>query len=120
MRFALIPLVAAPLFLAAAPASAQSDTMGARTAYAAIEAGKYDKAERVLLGELKIYPDRPELLLNLAAVYARTGRDAEARALYRKVLDHDDVPMNLGPDRTIGSHAVARTSLHHMDAVASK
>ncbi|RYG79345.1 MAG: tetratricopeptide repeat protein, partial [Alphaproteobacteria bacterium] len=72
MRKILASIVlAAPLALAPA-VQAQSDAQPA--AHLAIATGDYDGAERALLAERKIYRERPELLLNLAAVYARTGR----------------------------------------------
>ena len=110
MRFALIPLVAAaPLAFAAVPAFAQELQP---VASGAIMDGNYAKAERSLIAELRIHPDRPELLLNLAAVYSQTNRPDEARALYQRVLQQDDVAMNVvANDKTVGSHAIARTGL---------
>ena len=101
----------APLALAA-PALAQD---GDRVASAAIEQGDFVGAEKVLLQELRIHPGRPELLLNLATVYAKTGRQAEARTLYRQVLAQSDVLMDLPADRTAGSHAVAVAGLRRLD-----
>ena len=112
MRTSLLIAAAAPLFCLAAPVQAQDAV--ARTQ---IVAGAYDKAETTLLSELRIHPSRPELLLNLAAVYAQTGRTSEARALYGKVLSQEDVLMDLTADRTAGSHAVARTGLRRLDGV---
>jgi len=103
----------APLAFAA-PAMAQN---GDRTASAAIEQGDYAGAERTLLQELRIHPGRPELLLNLATVYARTGREAEAKALYRQVLAQNDVKMDLSADRVAGSHAVAMAGLRRISDV---
>jgi len=42
--------------------------------YQAIVAGDLATAERSIVAERQIYPDRPELMLNLAAVYRKTGR----------------------------------------------
>lgn len=105
---------AAPLALIAVPAHAQQSD---RVASAAIERGDYAMAERVLTQELRIHPNRPELLLNLAAVYSRTGRQAEARGLYRQVLTQDDVLMDLSPERTAGSHSIATVALRQLDGV---
>lgn len=113
MRAVLSVLVlAAPLALISAPAQA---TDGDRVASSAIEQGDFAGAERILLQELRIHPGRPELLLNLATVYSRTGRQAEARALYRQVLAQSDVLMDLSADRTAGSHAVAVAGLRRLD-----
>jgi len=112
MRTAFILLAAAP-FAAAVPAQAQDSAV----ASTAIEQGAYDEAEAKLLSELRIHPKRPELLLNLAAVYAKTGRTAEARALYDRVLAQDEVLMDLASRRTVGSHAVAHTGLRKLQAL---
>jgi DNA-binding SARP family transcriptional activator len=105
MRIAFL-IAAAPLMLAALPASAQDAVASSQ-----ISTGAYDQAEQKLKAELRIHPDRPELLLNLAAVYARTGRVGEARALYSQVLSQREVLMDLPAERTAGSHAIARTGL---------
>jgi Flp pilus assembly protein TadD len=112
MRKVLISLaIAAPLALVAMPAQAQE-----LTASGAIFNGSYSQAETALTKELRIHPNRPELMLNLAAVYATTGRPDAARALYEKVLVIEDVDMNLAGDRTAGSHAIARTGLNRLPA----
>ena len=56
----------------------------------------------------------PEVLLNLAAIYQRTGRAAEARALYATVLDSPDVQMDLASGATTGSHQVAQRGLSRL------
>ncbi|MGK6355579.1 tetratricopeptide repeat protein [Sphingomonas sp. DT-207] len=111
MRIALVLLAAAPLALAL-PAQAQSDA-----ASTAIVGGAYDKAEAKLLAELRSNPDQPETLLNLAAVYSKTGRSGEARALYSKVLSQDAVLMDLASQRTASSHAIAQKGLQRLQAV---
>ena len=75
---------------AAAPALA-ADQNG----YQAIVSGDLSAAERHILAEQAVYPGRPELMLNLAAVYRRTGREAGARALYKRVLERRDIAMDL-------------------------
>ncbi|MEI9850851.1 MAG: tetratricopeptide repeat protein [Sphingomonas sp.] len=111
MRTVLLGLaIAAPMALSALPAQAQGDA----AASTAIARGDFTRAERDLLAELRIHPDRPELLLNLAAVYSRTGRQAEARGLYEKVLAQSEVLMDLDADRTAGSHAIARIGLRRL------
>ncbi|MBC9031264.1 tetratricopeptide repeat protein [Sphingomonas sp. JC676] len=113
MRMGLVAAAIAPLTLIAIPAQAQDSAV----ASAQIFSGAYDKAEQKLLAELRIHPNRPELLLNLAAVYVQTGRDAEARALYTRVLAQDDVLMDLRAERTVGSHAVAQNGLKRIETV---
>lgn len=108
MRF--LAVAAMPLLLAAFPATARD------VAVSEIARGEYAAAEAKLDAELRIHPKRPELLLNLAAVYARTGRQAQARSLYRQVLAGSDVLMDVSADRTAGAHAVAANGLRSLAA----
>jgi len=105
-------LVAA--LIATVPAAAQD-----RTGYKAISAGDYAKAERVLVRERRIHPDRPALMLNLANVYRHQGRTAEARALYQRVLAEPDQLMDVTPERTASSHALAALGLQALDTTVS-
>ena len=109
MRFRLAFSAALPLMLVAPSAFAQDPV-----AHTAIASGDYSAAEQTLRSELRIYPGRPELLLNLAAVYMKTGREAEARAIYMKVLSQRDVLMDVSADRTVGSHVVATNGLKRL------
>ncbi|MDR6852021.1 Flp pilus assembly protein TadD [Sphingomonas sp. BE123] len=110
--FAAVALTAA---LALAPA-AQAQVADQPNAHRAIAAGDYDLAERHLLAEQRIFPERPEVLLNLAAVYARTGRVAEARALYQQVLARKAVAMDVADGQVAASHVVAQRGLRLLDA----
>ncbi|MBO9712758.1 tetratricopeptide repeat protein [Sphingomonas sp.] len=113
MRFAVFALAAAvPLAGVAAPVQAQEAT---RVSSAAITTGDYADAEKVLMRELRIHPGRPELLLNLAAVYAHTGRADQARALYRQVLAQENVLMDMRNQSSFGSHALAEAGLRRLD-----
>lgn len=100
--------------MAAAPALAGDAT---RAAHAAIARGDMAAAERVLTDERRVFPDRPELLLNLAAVYASTGRPALAADLYGRVLARDDVMMDLTAERSASAHAIARAGLARLAPV---
>ena len=91
-----------------------------RTATGAIVSRDYTAAERTLAAERRVFPRRPELMLNLAAVYRGTGRDAEARALYADVLAREDVAMDMLDQRTMSSHTIARSSLAQLGQVASR
>jgi thioredoxin-like negative regulator of GroEL len=105
--------------MAAAPAAAQERAV--RSSHAAIAQGDLAKAERVLTAERRIHPAKPEVLLNLAAVYAHSGRASDASALYRQVLAQQDVLMDLSADRTTGSHAIARAGLGKLQpAIATR
>ncbi|TGX52392.1 tetratricopeptide repeat protein [Sphingomonas gei] len=112
MRIGLFLLAAAP-FVAAIPAQAQDSAVASTQ----IVQGDYSQAESRLLAELRIHPERPELLLNLAAVYAKTGRAGEARGLYTRVLGEDEVLMDLSSQQAVSSHAIAQRGLRRLDTV---
>ena len=88
---------------ATAPASARD-----RTGFQAIATGDLASAERTLVAERRIYPDRPELMLNLAAVYAKTGRSVEAAALYRAAALAPEVAMQMPNGAVVSSRDVAQ------------
>ncbi len=113
MRIALIALALAVPALPAAAAPSDS------VAHAAITSGALERAEAKLMAELRIHPGRPELLLNLAAIHARTGRAESARAIYQQVLAGDEVLMDLADQRTAGSHALARAGMSRLNTVLS-
>ena len=119
MRTHLVTAAAVTAVLAmAAPVHAKD-----RTGYKAIAAQDYAKAERRLVAERRIFPDKPELLLNLAAVYLKTGRVAEARALYAEVLDRPATMMDTTSGRSLSSHDIASVAVASLDrgtAVASR
>jgi Tfp pilus assembly protein PilF len=80
-------------------------------AHAAIARADFDQAERKLRAAQRVFPDKPEVLLNLAAVLARTGRSDSARALYRRVLANDDVSLLRADRSTVDAHDLARAGL---------
>lgn len=106
-------VLAAPLALVPA---VQAQNIEQPNAHVAIAAGDYDRAERHLLAEQRIFPTRPEVMLNLAAVYARTGRVAEARAMYHRVLALKPVAMDVADGQVAASHAVAQRGMRLLDA----
>ena len=97
---------------------------GAAAAYAAdnrngavqILKGDYAGAERVIVAQEQMFPGDADLLLNLASVYRHTGRNSEARALYRAVLARPDDMMDLA-DRAAPrtAHAIALAALSGME-----
>lgn len=111
IRFGL----AAAMILVASPALAQGGAI--RTAHDAITRGDYTRAEQLLLAEQRIFPGNAEVLVNLAAVYARTGRVQQASTLYRQVLAREDVLLDLNADRTASSHAIAATGLRRVSSL---
>lgn len=102
MRITIVLLSGAALAGISGAALAQD-----HTGYAAIATGEYAKAERTLVAERRIFPERPALMLNLAAVYRHTGRTTEARTLYQAVLDRPDELMDMPDSQIVGSHALA-------------
>lgn len=85
-----------------------------RVGYTAIATGSLAEAEQRLMAERNIFPDRPELMLNLAAVYARTGRLAQARALYGDVLERTPVAMDMADGSVESSHDLAHRGLSRL------
>ncbi len=85
--------------------------MAQRTGYQAISAGDFTTATRQIEAERRIFPQRPELMLNLAVAYARTGRIADARSLYGEVLRRPAVAMDMPNGAVTSSHAVAARGL---------
>lgn len=92
--------------LVAVPALAKD-----RVGYHAISAGSLAQAEQTIEAERAIFPTRPELMLNLAAVYARTGRVTQARSLYGQVLEQESVAMDLPDGSVQSSHVLAQRGL---------
>ncbi|HEX8486017.1 tetratricopeptide repeat protein [Sphingomonas sp.] len=91
-----------------------------RNATAAIVAGDLPQAERILTTERRIFPNRPELMLNLAAVYRQTGREAEANALYASVLRRPAALMDLPDQQIVSSHVLAQAGLQKSTQIASR
>ncbi|MCP3732261.1 tetratricopeptide repeat protein [Sphingomonas sp. MG17] len=114
MRVAIASLVlAAPLALIPA---AQAERVEGPYAHATIQRGDYAAAERKLLAEARVFPNKPEILLNLAAIYAKTGRVSEARALYNRVLALQPVAMDVVDGQIAPSHLIAGRGIRQLDA----
>lgn len=88
-----------------------------QTGYQAIAGGDLAAAEQQIASELKIYPHRPELMLNLASVYRKTGREQMARDLYRDVLARRSVAMDMPSGAVVSSHDLAKRGLGQTMAV---
>lgn len=87
--------------------------------FAAIMDSDWVKAERQLVGS-RVEADNPARLLNLAHVYRKTGREAEARDLYRKVLEQRDVTLELANGEPASCHALARRALEQPSGLAAR
>ena len=81
----------AALAIALQPTGAASQTSPAAddVAYQAIVKHDWATAEQQLLAGLQKEPDNSFRRLNLAWVYAQTGRKTEAAALYREIMERD-------------------------------
>ncbi|WP_326524307.1 tetratricopeptide repeat protein [Sphingomonas sp.] len=99
----------------ATPAMANGGAV--RTAHDAIVRGDFTSAEQTLAAERRIFPARPEVTINLAAVYARTGRADLATSLYRDALSRDAVMLDLGDARPVSSHVIAQRGLSRIAAI---
>lgn len=113
MRIGTLVLLAPAL--AAMGIAASANAQDARYAYAAIESGKLPQAERALEREAKAGSREPQVLLNLAAIYAITDRPDAARALYARVLAGEDASLVMPSDRIANAHDVARRGLRMLD-----
>jgi Tfp pilus assembly protein PilF len=117
MRITFCALLAAAALgiTGASTASAQD-----RTGYSAIKQGDFSNAERMLTAQRRIHPDRPELMINLAAVYSRAGRTDDARSLYEAVLARPNLLMDVTPDQTAWSHDLATAGLRRMSGSGTR
>jgi hypothetical protein len=97
--------------LASGTALAQSG--GATGSYAAraIAAGDLNAAERILQPASHTDSADPARLINIATVYARTQRKAEARAALERVQALPAEPLELADGGSHSSHSVARAML---------
>jgi Flp pilus assembly protein TadD len=79
--------------------------------YDQIAAKNLTAAETQLVAQRATEPNEPSVLLNLAYVYKKTNRAAEARSLYDAVLAQPDVLMALGSGKPAWSHTLAMKGL---------
>lgn len=81
--------------------------------------GNYAAAERDLVAQRGLYPDAVDLTLNLAAVYAATGRPVAARRLYEQVSAQPDEEVMVRNGVVAWSHALAAQGMARMPAVVA-
>jgi Flp pilus assembly protein TadD len=113
MRMVSAFIVAAMLGAPAASVAAQNRTDP--YAHDAIEAGSFAEAEASLRAQLALEPAKPELLINLAAIYARTNRLDAAQTMYDRALASENVSLLLKPNVALDSHAIARRGLSRLE-----
>lgn len=101
----------AALIVGGAPAAAAQNWNGAEQ----IARGDYAAAERIIVREQRLFPRDTDLLINLATVYARTGRTAEARRTYALAAAQPDETLETAGARTVSSRELALTGLRTLD-----
>ena len=85
MRLLALSIAVASALILPQAVRAAADDLG----YQAIRNHDWATAEQQLLAGLQKSPDNAFAQLNLAWVYAQTGRKEEAAALYRQILERD-------------------------------
>lgn len=80
-------------------------------AVAAIERGDWTRAEMLLTDTQRGNPDDPARLINLGKVYWETGRQDQARALWRRAAAIDPVEVETRGGRTVSTTVLAREAL---------
>lgn len=106
--------VASALLASASAAAATPTDYG----HDLIKARQLAAAERELEARRAQEPDEPSLLINIAYIYAKTGRAADAASAYERVLALPDVLLALGNGKPRWSHALANRGLGRPDGVA--
>ncbi len=86
--------------------------------YQQIADGKLLLAESTLEAARVAEPREPSVMINLAAIYARTGRAEQAQTMYQQVLATDNVLLEMGDHRPAWSHSLARRGLQRSEMAA--
>lgn len=86
--------------------------------YQQIAEGKLLLAKSQLEAARVAEPNEPSVMINLAAIYARTGRAEQAQAMYQQVLATDNVLLEMGDHRPAWSHSLARRGLQRSEMAA--
>lgn len=109
-------ILGAALAATAAGAQTQEQTYG----FSAIQRADLAGAEARLNAQRLMEPNEPSVLINLAHVYAKTGRMAQAEALYRQVMAGENVMMLTASNQQLWSHQLARKGLDRSREMASR
>ena len=116
LRKMVLVTLGAALAATAAGAQTQEQTYG----FNAIQRDDLAGAEARLNAQRAMEPNEPSVLINLAHVYAKTGRMAQAETLYRQVMATDNVLMLTGSKQQLWSHQLARKGLDRAREMASR
>ncbi|MBS0502981.1 MAG: tetratricopeptide repeat protein [Proteobacteria bacterium] len=109
-------LAAGAVFATSALAQSQEQTYG----FNAIARDDLAAAEARLSAQRAAEPREPSVLLNLAYIYARTGRVDQATALYKQVMASENVLMTTGGRQQLWSHDIAQRGMSRTAALASR
>jgi len=111
-------LIAGGVALAALGSTASlAQTGGATGSYAAaaITSGQLTQAERILKPESLTDANDPARLINIATVYSRTQRYAEARAALQRVQTLPAEHLELADGSSYSSHVLANAMLGRLN-----
>lgn len=108
--------VAAAVLMSAGMASAQ--VPGHDIGRSGLTHASLSNAEATLVKADRSTPDQPEVLLNLAAVYALSDRKSQARELYARVLSGENASLVTGSSRVANAHDIARKGISLLDRQA--
>lgn len=86
--------------------------------YQQIADGKLLLAENQLEAARVAEPNEPSVMINLAAIYARTGRADQAQAMYQRVLASENVQLEMGDHSPAWSHSLARRGMQRSEMAA--
>ena len=104
------------VFTAALSFGALADSVNRNYQALDIMNGDYQVAETKLNTRIEADPNDAFALLNLAAIYDRTGRSHEARDLYRRVMQMRDNPYaKLANRRVVPVKSIASNALESLD-----
>ena len=103
-------LVAAPLACGSAAAIAQQPVDNYQSV--ALVAGHSASAMPTLERNQRVDSSDECTLINLAVAYNRQGRAGDAQALYGRVLQLENVQVDLANGGSMWSHDIARAGLH--------
>ncbi|MBN8830758.1 MAG: tetratricopeptide repeat protein [Sphingomonadales bacterium] len=107
-------IVGGAAFAAIASSAALADTPSAYAA-GAISAGQLAEAERILKPVSYEDANDPARLINIATVYARTQRYAEARAALTRVQALPAERLDLAGGSSLSSHNIAAAMLERLE-----
>jgi Flp pilus assembly protein TadD len=115
MKIHAVALAAVSLFACAATSHAapvaENGYRPGSLAVAAIDRGDWARAEQLLTDTHRGSADDPARLINLGKVYWETGRQNQARALWRRAAAMDPFDVETVGGRSVSTAVLAREAL---------